>query len=210
MKKLFMICAIILQYKLTFGQIVLKCAGKTYTIPAFKAGYTKIGDERFEQFKILPPIHQSQFDIELRGYYRTSNPLIGSVVVVKGNTEKLLVEAYFYKYQWGIVSSVKTFQPADSLLNSLIKANLFTLNDIHVITDSLLKSNIVVKRNNAFDPYSMQFELKVNDQYRSFNCDPFVYYANEKIKDLLPEKLLYDQFNKLYILSGQEKNHLFP
>lgn len=210
MKKLILFCAIILQYNLTLGQIVLKCAGKTYTIPAFKAGYTKIGDERFEQFKVLPPIHKSKFDIELRGYYHTSNPFIGSVVVVKGNREKLFVEAYFYKYIRVITSSVKTFKPADTLLTSLIKANLFTLSDINVLSDSLSKNNIEVKKNNSLDPYYMQFELKVKDHYRSFNCDPSIYYDNPNINELLSEKLLYDQFNNLYILSGQEKNHLFP
>ncbi len=65
-------------------------------------------------------------------------------------------------------------------------------------------------KSNALDPYYMQFELKVKNHYRSFNCDPFMYYSNKDIKEFLPEKLLYDQFNELYEKSGQEKNHLFP
>ena len=76
--------------------------------------------------------------------------------------------------------------------------------------DSLSKKNIKLLKSSALDPYYMQFELKVKNQYRSFDCDPDLYYTNPTIKELLPEKLLFDQFDQLYKKSGQERNHLFP
>lgn len=223
-------CFLYFQNFIASAQIIIRCAGESYSIPSFNDDSVKKQDRNFEKFQILPPINQSKYDIELRGYYITSNPLISSVVVIKGNEEKIIAEAYFYKSSFGInfrtiTSSkintvrsgdqlvhaiVKSVQPTDTLLRYLISNRLFSLMDIKYILKSLTKRGIKITKNDVLDPYYMQFELKVKNHYRSFNCDPFMYYSNKNIKDLLPEKLLYDQFNQLYEKSGQEKNHLFP
>lgn len=222
-------CIIFLNSYLTSAQVLVKCAGKNYNIPAFKQNTVNASGGDFEDFGILSPILQSEYDIELRGFYKTSNPFIGSAVVIKGNEEKLIVETYFFKIQGALAKmvpannfkvitkgnllvfyNVKSVQPTDTLLNSLIKNKLFTLSNVKILTDSLLKNNIKLLKDSVLDPYSMQFELKVKNQYRSFDCDPFVYYANPNVKELLPEKLLFDQFDQLYKASGQERNHLFP
>ncbi len=222
-------CIIFFNSYLTSAQVIVKCAGKKYIIPAFKQNTVNASGGDFENFGILSPILQSQYDIELRGFYKTSNPFIGSAVVIKGNKEKLIAEAYFFKIQGGLTKTtlasdfkvinkgnllvfynVKSVRPADTLLNSLIKNKLFTLPDVKNLTDSLLKNNIKLLKSGEMDPYHMQFELKVKNQYRSFGCDPSLYYTNPNVKELLPEKLLFDQFDQLYKASGQERNHLFP
>lgn len=214
---------------LTSAQVLVKCAGKNYNIPAFKQNIVDNSGGDFEDFGILSPILQSKYDIELRGFYKTANPFIGSAVVIKGNEEKLIVETYFFKIQGALAKlvpannfkvitkgnllvfyNVKSVRPPDTLLNSLIKNKLFTLPNIKGMTDSLLKNNIKLLKSGAMDPYYMQFELKVKNQYRSFDCDPSLYYTNPNVKELLPEKLLFNQFDQLYKASGQERNHLFP
>lgn len=219
----------LVQTCLTSAQLLVKCAGKNYNIPAFKQSTVNASGGDFENFGILSPILQSQYDLELRGFYKTSNPFIGSAVVIKGNEEKLIVETYFYKIPGALAKmvpannfkviakgnllifyNVKSIQPADTLLNSLIKNKLFTLPNIKNLTNSLLKNNIKLLKSGAMDPYYMQFELKVKNQYRSFDCDPSLYYTNPNVKELLSEKLLFDQFDQLYKISGQERNHLFP
>lgn len=232
MKKYLVIsyCILFFQNYIASAQITVRCAGESYSIPSFSNDSVKIQDRNLEKFQILLPINQSKNDIELRGYYITSNPLISSVVVIRGNEEKLTAEAYFYKSSFGmnfktVTSSrgntirsgnqlvhaiTKSVQPTDTLLRYLISNKLFSLKDIKYISDSLTKRGVKLTKNSALDPYYMQFELKVKNHYRSFNCDPFMYYSNKNIIELLPEKLLYDQFNQLYEKSGQEKNHLFP
>lgn len=214
---------------LASAQLLVKCAGKNYTIPVFKQNTVNAGGNDFENYGILSPILQSKYDVELRAFYKTSNPSIGSAVIIKGNKEKLIAETYFYKIQGALSKPtltgdfkiinkdnllvsyyVKSIQPTANLLDSLIKNKLFDLPNIKDLTDSLLKNNIKLLKSGALDPYHMQFELKVKNQYRSFDCDPFVYYANPNVKELLPEKLLFDQFDQLYKTSGQERNHLFP
>lgn len=214
---------------LTSAQLKVKCAGKNYNIPVFKQNTVNASVNDFENYGIFLPILQSKYDLELRAFYKTSNPFIGSAVVIKGNKEKLIAETYFYKIQGALSKltpasdfkvinrgnllvfySVKSTRPADTLLNSLIKNKLFTLPNIKDMTDSLLKNNIKLLKSGALDPYYMQFELKVKNQYRSFGCDPSMYYTNPNVKELLPEKLLFDQFDQLYKASGQERNHLFP
>ena len=214
---------------LTSAQLRVKCAGKNYYIPVFKQNIINTGGGDFENYGILSPIIESKYDIELRAFYKTSNPFIGSAVIIKGNKEKLIAEAYFYKIQGAlskptaandfkiinrgnllIFYSVKSVQPTATLLNSLIKNKLFDLPNIKDLTDSLSKNNINLIKSRAMDPYHIQFELKVKNQYRSFDCDPSIYYDNLNVKELLPEKLLFDQFDQLYKASGQEKNHLFP
>jgi hypothetical protein len=213
------------------AQLVVKCAGRTYFIPDFRD--TAVGknftEEQFEKLNILKPIQDSEYDIELRGYYEVVTPFMGSVVIIKANSKKLVAESYYYRIQrdvgdavppvgfsvtrWAnrnLYYSMKAFIPSDTLFQSLIQNRLFSLPDSHTLIQALKKEQINVEPTRAMDPYYMKFELKVNQRYRSFFCDPFAYWTNKNIKELLPEKNLFDAFNNLYIKSGQELNHLFP
>ncbi len=117
------------------AQITVTCADKNYSIPSFSDDSVKILDRTFEKFKMILPINQSKNDIELRGFYITSNPLISSVVIIRGNEKKLTAETYFYKYSFGmnfravtpskfniigsgdqlVYTMIKSVQPADTL-----------------------------------------------------------------------------------------------
>jgi hypothetical protein len=215
----------------SYGQMTFKCAGKSYIIPYFKS-YTiqkYYTENRFEELKILEPIEKSVFPIELRAYYMVVNASIGSAVIIKGDSNKIVAEAYYYRIQWDSTNSiqpkgfkttwlhnrkvyytVKSVSPSDTLLTALIRYKLFTQPEIDLVIRSLKQKNINVAETNAMDPYHLKFELKAGNQYRSYICDSFRWYANKDIHELRPEKLLFDVFNQLYIDSGQELNHLFP
>lgn len=213
------------------AQLKVKCAGKKYLIPEFRQDSTKksFTEIQFEKLNILTPIQNSNYEIELRGYYEVVNPFMGSVVIVKGNSKMIFAEVYYYHVQrdmadtippkdskivrWAkrnVYYSIKRLALSDTLLTRLIKNRLFSQADVHVLSDSLKKKNVTVERSRAMDPYAMKFELKVNHLYRSFYCDPFVWSANKSIDVLIPEKTLFDLFNNLYKKSGQNLNHLFP
>lgn len=214
-----------------FSQVKFVCAGKNFVIPAFRIDSIKNSFviNQFEKLKILDPIRNSKFEIELRGYYQVSTPSAGSVIIIKGNHNKLFAETYYYRFQknnldtlapkgfkttfWGkrkVYFSVKNIPLSRSILSQLIKKRLFELPDAKKLRDSLSINGIKIARTQAFDPYYMVFTLKVLNNYRSFYCDPFMAAANKDIKELIPEKLLFEQFDKIYNQSGQERNHLFP
>jgi hypothetical protein len=214
-----------------YAQVKFECAGKAFVIPVFRTDTIKksFSMDQFEKLKILAPIGDSKFKIELRGYYEVVNPLSASVVVIKGNRDTLFAEIYYYRFQRKITDtvapagfktilsgkkrvyfSVKNLSLSKSVISQLIKSKLFELPDAILLRDSLSNAGIKIARSMAFDQYDMSFQLKVLNNYRSFYCHPFMAYANPKIKQLVPEKRLFETFDKIYNQSGQEPNHLYP
>jgi hypothetical protein len=214
-----------------YAQVAFNCDGKSYSIPYFRQDSTgrSTAELTFEKLNILSSIKNSASDIELRGYYNVVSLSSGSVIVIKGNSKRLTADACYYRLQlnkadtippkdykttrWlnrNLYYSVKSITAPYTLLQALIDNKLFSLPEVDFITDSLKKNGVKVERTRAMDPYSMKFELKVNQMYRSFNCDPFLWAANKGIKELQPEIALFQLFDNLYIKSGQNLNHLFP
>ena len=152
------------------AQLTFNCAGKKYTIPEFKEHTSEknIWEEEFETLGILQPVELSKFDIELRCYYDVVAPSFGSAIIIKGDTNKIFAEAYYYCFQRNtadsippegfkvikhggrnIYYSVKTVSVPDTLLEALIKHHLFSRQNTMELADSLKKQGIKIERSNA-------------------------------------------------------------
>ena len=154
---------------------------------------------------------------------------MASFITVKGNDKELVAESRHYLLQqdktdtiaptgyrtlrWlnrNLYLSVRTIPLSSDFIDSLIHYKLFSRPDAGFLIDSLKKANVRIERVNAFDPYMMRFEVKVNNQFRSFYCAPLEWAANKNIAELASERALFKLFDNLYIKTGQTGNHLFP
>jgi hypothetical protein len=217
-----------------FSQVNIRIAKKDYIIPAFikvpgleqyekemfwlgihskvlnysqaKSHYKDI----FEQLELLEPIQNSLYDIEVR-LYNSSPFFSGNVIVLKGNSKKLIAEYYEYgqskavptkSYKMKKLGNMtfyylkQSLSVSDTLLTSLIKNKLFNYDPI-ALRDSLKKAGKETRAKTFLDSSPPSFFIKVKNDYHLISCDPYALEENKGTIEIAPETLLTHTFYRL-------------
>jgi hypothetical protein len=217
-----------------FSQINIRIAKKDYTIPAFikvpgleeyekemfwvgihskELNYSQAKSRNkdiFEQLELLEPIQNSLYDIEVR--LVNSSPFFSSnVIVLKGNSKKLIAEYYEYgqhkaipgkAYKMKKLSNMtfyylkQSLSIPDTLLASLIKNKLFNYDPI-AVRDSLKKAGRETSARTYLDGSPPSFYIKVKNDYHFISCDPYALEENKGTIEVAPETLLTHTFYNL-------------
>ncbi len=215
-----------------FSQTNVKIARKDYVIPAFvkvpaigeyegdlkllgiSSGilhYNQIKNSEkdyFEQLGLLQPIQNSLYDVEIRLYH--SSPFFsGNVIVVKGNSKKLIAESYsFSKTKQKKLYRMKKnnglpfyyihrkLSVPDTLFTSLIKNKIFNYDPV-AVRDSLKKVGKETRVKEIMDYSNPSFLIKVKNNYYHFSCDVYASEVNKGLTEVAPESILTNTFYSL-------------
>lgn len=199
----------------TSAQQLLKCAGVTYRIPAFRND-TLNGNTPLKKY--LGSIHQSKYDLEIRcTVLSIANIMRTPVVIIKGNKDSLFAESYLFNFkdrhtQSDSLTGPKPHSPqiiykrltrtkyVDSVFRLLITNNVFAMKDHQIIEDSLKAHKVPSDTPKAMldGPPSYMIEIKLHNQYHSYFIRESLTHFHTVVKEFVTADALKDVFRDLY------------